>query len=869
MNLPQPGQEHVEPQQPYPPLVAHPRPTSSEPGQSEARTLVPHAPSPPCLPPRLSSSSSEPELYGPDRLFAPAQVARVYSRPVVVENPLRRIPDLPLSPPSYPPNWQPTFNPAAMAEFRDELARLEGVVTPGVDDTPYIQYAIEALTRGDRDTGYSAGEASSTNGGTPVPIIFPGLPQGYPAQPQQPSYGPAPIPLPVPVPGAVPFPSPTPYPIQPGAAKLPRGSTYYDQQPPTTLEPPRPDPRASADSLASSLKQGQRLTQAHEWMPVSRQHIVSKVSEHKAAGVPALNFKPTALRTPALLGLIALSLVMIALLMLAAIYSELHRGLLPYEGTYGSQYFLFRVLPPLVGAILLLYAQFIVTTMFRILPFVGLASDRREDREGALFQDLYPTSFLWPRLVGSWQTWVPILITWLMNLTVPLQNSLFTVILHDGVWVWATVQGVAWTLVAFYIVLAASTVVVWSYWAKLDNTGLIWDPRSIADVTAIISDTNTAEDYHGTQLAKTRDGIRFALRRRTSDRLGYWTWKDGRPGFWYTLGSPLDNLNTLPLGRDQLVGKQMAKNEEAPGPDGRLSGDHDIEGGPWVQGRDRYLPWCLRSSQLALFVIAMVVLIAAILVVSFNPVTNIGNGFLPQLDAAPTLSAFSAANFLYSFLPSLLGMILFLLFQSLDMNLRILQPWASLSDARGARAEQSLLVDYAACAPLQVTLRALRNRHWKVAITSLHSTLFILIPVLAGAIFMALTPRNGVVRMYPNMPVFTATIALLVVYLFSIVALFPGRRALRMPHAVTCLAEIIGYLANEDVLGDLSFKQCRSRAEMLSKMRVGMGLPETQTRWTFGVATEGGEEVLGVRKARRFTEKRVVRKSQIRRRAMV
>ncbi len=62
-------------------------------------------------------------------------------------------------------------NAAMFSDFKDDLAREAGVVTPGVDDTPYIQYAIESLTR-DRDTEYSANPSSGFSD-TPV-NLFPG-----------------------------------------------------------------------------------------------------------------------------------------------------------------------------------------------------------------------------------------------------------------------------------------------------------------------------------------------------------------------------------------------------------------------------------------------------------------------------------------------------------------------------------------------------------------------------------------------------------------------------------------------------------------------------------------------------------------------
>jgi len=885
--------EHVEPPRTTHHL-ANPRPTSS---QSEATlrahqdddrpvvagpeydapsrfesppTVIPRIPSPPSLPQHLSSlsSSSEPEVYGPDRLFGPPQVARAYPRPIVIEGPLRRVPDLPISPPYQPREWEANFNANMATDFRDQLARLEGVITPGVDDTPYIQYAIEALTRHrDRDTGYGDGDSSSSDGGATPALPF--VPeqqfmyyQPYPPHHEGYTHDPTPMPMP-------PARIHETYLPQPPPAQIPQEPLYYDPRLLEDLQPPRPaqDPRASAETLASSLKNGQRLTQTYGWRPVDKHFIATKIGEHKAAGVPALTFRPAPLRTPSLVALMLLCLLMVGALISSAVFSELHHGLLPYVSIYGGQYFLFRVLPPVIAAILLFYAQFIVTTIFRTLPFVSLASDLCDDREGSLFQDLYPKSFLWPQLVGTWQSWVPILVTWLLNLTIPLQNSLFTVILVDGQWTWATVQGVAWTLVAFYLVLFVSTVIVWRYWATLETTGLIWDPRSIADIAAVVSDTNVSDDYHGTQLARTREGIRFALRRRAGDRLGYWTWKDGRPGFWYTLGSSLDNLNTLPLTRDQLNGQRMVKDSEKRGAmmdpeQGVRASDIDVEG----SGRFRYLPWCMRNNQVLYFIVTTVVFLLALFIVSFLPSTRVTDGFLPGLPAAPTLGAFSPADFLYSFIPSLLGMIVFLLFQSLDMNLRILQPWATLSDTRGAPAPSTILADYAASPPIQSTARALRNGHWRVAIISFLATLFILIPILAGATFMALTPPSGVVHMFPSIPAFAILLTLLALYLSALVALLPGRQAFRLPHAVTCLAEIISFLANDDLLNDLSFKQCRTREEMLGKLGVLQAPLDSQPTWVFagGVTEAGVQDVLGVRRARRFTEKRKIRKSQIR-----
>ncbi|KAH6854965.1 hypothetical protein B0I37DRAFT_43768 [Chaetomium sp. MPI-CAGE-AT-0009] len=809
--------------------------------------------------PQHPPAPSQSDLHGQSRVFSPPTVARSYGRPVVVEGPYRRVPSQPPLP-AYQP---PMMDPPMATDFRDELARVEGVITPGIDNTPFIQYAIEALYRDrDRDTGYSvdpSGSGSSSSG----LLLAPGhRPESYQPRPadQQP-------------------PRPASLPSRPAAAH-PHADDTRTEAPSHQL--PLPfilAPRESAHSLAESLlKKGPRPAQPHEWRPVEKDELLASTAD-----VPPLTFRPWPLRAPAVFVFMALCVLMIGALILSAIYSHLHQGLLEWATIHGGRYFLFRVLPQLIAACMLLYAQFLITTIFRMLPFVKLASAAQEEREGALFQEMYP-SFLWPRLVGPWNVWVPILVTWLMSFTIPLQSSLFTAILVDQSWKWATVQGVAWTLVALYLALLASTIIVWRYWATLENTGLIWDPRSLADIASLVSETNTADDYIGTQLARGRDGIRFALRHRAADRLCYWTWKDGRHGVWHTLGSAMDEANSL-LPTDRTGGQRMQRHDEKqPYRDGdadNMDADADLEASPTsnTNAHRKYLPFALRTSPLLLATLSAAAILIAVLILTFHPATRLTAGFPPALRATPQAGAFSPADFLFAFVPALLGTFLFLALQPLDLHLRILQPWAALTThPNGSPAEPSLLADYAACAPGQATLHALRNGHWRVAAVSLTATLSILIPVLAGGSFMALTTRGGDVRMFANMPAFGVMLGLLLLYVAALAALLPARGGLRMPHGVTCLGEVLGYLVGAEIREEPAFKRCVSRREMAGRLGVGRGLPAAmQTRWVFGFGEGVGGGVgggvpggvvdgeLGVRRVRRFTEKRKVRKSQIRR----
>jgi hypothetical protein len=257
------------------------------------------------------------------------------------------------------------------------------------------------------------------------------------------------------------------------------------------------------------------------------------------------------------------------------------------------------------------------------------------------------------------------------------------------------------------------------------------------------------------------------------------------------------------------------------------------------------------------FVGVATVLLAGLLVVCFLPQTRIQDGFRPLLSANPGSATFSAANFLYSFLPSVLGMMLFLMFQTIDMSLRILQPWAELRGADGSVAHKSILLDYPACLPLQSTFKAIRNGHMRVALTSLMSLLFVFIPVLAGGLFMALTRQDGQVRMFPSMPVLGVLLALLVIYVACLAAMIPGRAQLRLPHPVTSLAGIISLCAAEELTQDAAFRAVRSREDLEGRLGLGRDDPREESTWFFGVVPGRDENLLSVRRLKRFTEKRM------------
>ncbi|KAI0522169.1 hypothetical protein F5B22DRAFT_593074 [Xylaria bambusicola] len=843
-------------------VVHHPHsePNGREHNPPMEDSPVPYAPSPP-EPPTLVSVPSDEEIYGHERY---AGYRADY--PEYASSTPGLTPSVRFDPTPFVMGGMQT-DPLVQRDFKDDLVRAAGVVTPGVSDVPYIRYALEAITG-------QSGESSRVLPGNNRPAASN---SAYLPRPQTTPQFNAEVSQPPPIRQSLVAIHDRDDPVSRGwqtpfhAPVTPR----IEQQTPTDEQQPLDQParqvvrqpeRSRMNDMADTFYRAKTLVeQSYVPQPPNQspprtvdlwraQPDSTPNHDLEAMGYdrpvpPPLTHKPWILRAPSLLLLAVLCILIIIALIFSAVYSIGHNGFTSYAGTiYGGQYFLFRVLPQLVGAVLLIYAQCVIAAVFRVFPFSAMASDNRTERRNAVFLPLYPKSFLWPQLFGPWHVWVPTIIVWLMNFTIPLLSSLYTVVLVDGVWRWSTVQGVAWTLVALYVSLLVSTIVLFVFW-RHRRTGMIetWDVRSIADVVFLLAPSNSLPQYRGLETAATRGKMRKILG-GTAERLGYWTTPEVPENkiFW-GIGVPTTK-------EDLELEKADNKNWAAVRDESRPLTLPDVEDPkqPWT-ARFRYLPWCFRDSQIIFLVVAVTALLLVLFVVSFLPSTDLRDGFLPLLSAAPLAGAFSPADFLYSFLPSLIGLALFLVFQSLESTLRILAPWGELAREEGSRAEKSLLLDYATSLPWQSTLKAIRLKHWRVAAVTFLAPLFVLIPVLSGGLFMALTPPSGVVHVYPNVPIFALILALLLLYLVALISLVPSRKQFRLPHAVTCLAEIISFCCNEQLRTDDAFDQVKisTRTDLRAALDCGKDW-HRQGRWTFGTG-KNGEERLGIKRYSKFT----------------
>jgi hypothetical protein len=658
------------------------------------------------------------------------------------------------------------------------------VTTPGQDTTPYIRFAIDQLTRDEEVRGSRM----------------------YPAEHQEAAE-------------EVDQASDEDYPVERIVSDENLGYMAKEQQTQRRLSRHMPQKQsrqsrhtpAPASTVAAARQyQNQTPTPAR----VQKDVFVSRSVPHAP-----LSFVPAILRPLWLLLFIFLCALVLAALIVCAIFSNRNNGsgLWDYVTFGDNRYFVFEYLPTLLGALVFLWLIQVQTALQRIVPFISMASDQYYPRSEAIFLQLYPMQFLLPRLeyfqAGQPAVGCCYLVFWLFSWTIPLLASAFNVRYdtEQGTWRWVAVQGVIWATVALYIllILALSTILV----LLRKQTGLKWDPRSLADIIVLLERSNVVNDYVGSE---TFEGRQWNSLKGRADRVGYWSTTRQPNDVFHGLGE-----EGAPTRRYSIEdGRIREKAPELPAPQhdqplGDFSIRMDIRD-PAV--RLRHLPWYLRDSAVIAWIIAAIVLLVAFLVISFIN-NNVRLGFLPQVLARTNSAGFSASNFLYSFVPALIGHFLFLVVLTFDYSFRVLRPYISLCSGGGQTAEASLLVDYACRLPLSVTFSALENQHYQTAILSLVSVCSLALPTLAGGCFWTqYYPDSDVVRVAADLPAYYALCFFLALYAVSLLALWSGRRRATLPHRSNSLAEIISWVYQSPILTDRAFNRPQTKPELVARL---------------------------------------------------
>lgn len=570
-----------------------------------------------------------------------------------------------------------------------------------------------------------------------------------------------------------------------------------------------------------------------------------------------LGYVPKPLRLLPLIALIFCCVLMMTAVVFSTVWSSRHQGLWQYDDAGTARYFVFQYLPQLLAVVIVIWIFVIVNTLYRIIPFSMMHSERRAFTSDVLHTAaLFPSNYMIPH---SWCFHHGEMIAgfclnsfWLCLFTVPLQSCLFQTryfaVGDERVWRWTVVQPVGWILFVLYLLLTLALALL-IFRLRRDSSGLRWDPRSLADILVLFQRSNVLSDLYGSEVRPGRSHTvlpkKYTLR------------------YWIAGKRSSEIFHGVEESQAPLRGfRHRGSNEKQPNASDQQSTLFDLESQQPLKAstldslqkdvhnsriRFRWLPWFLKDTFVVAWIVIAIVLMLAFIIVSFVN-DAVRRGFLPLLPSPTNSQGFSPSDFLYSFIPCFIGMIMFLLWQPIDMYFRALEPFANLgASSRGCPAEQSLLLDYTACLPVEITIKAALAGHYKVAWISFISLLSATLPVLGGGVFTAqyFIPTQEV-RMAASMPGYYALMVFVMIYSLSFLIIWPTQYR-RLPHDIRTLGQILSFVYESHLLNDSAFWQPRSKVDLVTRLLGSLTGDKGSSRYAFGVYMgRDGREHLGI-----------------------
>ncbi|PNS19626.1 hypothetical protein CAC42_7470 [Sphaceloma murrayae] len=724
----------------------------------------------------------------------------------------------------------------AMSSAAQDLDREPSPPTPGVDDTPYIHFALDQLTRDEEVRGsrmypdqrterLPAAIARPDSQNTARPSYVSMSPEGFDNRPGSRM-------------GTV-----SPVDWTDGARDV-RSGAVSPLQPEDELVEEEPIQASSSQSIPPKHPGRNSGSQ----LPSQRQPPPEVfLAFDGPSGVPYMNldYLPILLRPAGLLAFIISLVLFLAALIFAAVWSISNDVLWEYADFGDARYFVFQYLPTLVGVSILLWLFEIQSAIYRIAPFIALSSKSSQTRGHAALLPIYPSSFALP-VLAHFSAGLPaigtfLLTSWLFIFTVPLLATSFNVYQSGGTFSWLATQGIIWTVIVLYILVLISTVWLLVF-LRRRSTGLKWDPVSFADFLVLLEKSNVLDAYASFFSSASDYDFREDAATR-GDRLDYWRTSSRPNAAIHTVAAPGQPARQYIVDNGTLVEKPAVRYSNQ---------TVDLEGQRFSQQTAQsllprsahdtmtarsYLPFFLHTIPSILLPATLLILIVAFLVISYLPATAVQAGFSPLLPVPVTDRGFSSSNFLYSFLPSLLGLLLFLLLQHLTITISRLQPLANLSSANGGTPESTLLASYTSSPPLLLTLRALLARDYRLALLSLATLLSAALPVLGGGMLWAqFSVPQQTTLIYAHMPAFYALTAFFAIAcLASLALVMTGRQRSRYAvptpegsvkgrrNEMRRLVDIVALVHQSRLLSDASFRAPGSRVQMVTRVLSGVG----------------------------------------------
>lgn len=220
-----------------------------------------------------------------------------------------------------------------------------------------------------------------------------------------------------------------------------------------------------------------------------------------------------------------------------------------------------------------------------------------------------------------------------------------------------------------------------------------------------------------------------------------------------------------------------------------------------------YIPWFLRPFNIAV----SAALLAAGLSIALTLLADeniLKDGFTPRVSTEPTpFVDISPAAFLWSFLPSLAADQYRLLVKSIDMFYRLVQPYADLKRKKldPERVIECFTVNYTNDLPIIISIKALRNQHWKVGFMSAFSFVSSFIPAFAANMFFPDTNEDSNWRIFVWQRYFFIVIAYMGVLIVILIIFIPDKTRY-MPHDLETISDHISLLSQSSLLNDDKYK---------------------------------------------------------------
>lgn len=706
----------------------------------------------------------------------------------------------------------------AQSSVAKDISRERDAPTPGVDDTPYIHFALDQLTRDEEVRG------SRRYPGDGGRYSYDALNTGDVAAAEGRSGN---------------WPIPAHIQQRHRYEEVLQEEQHEPERDIAVVPPARTSDRFSSQAQPLISQPQEQIKYATQAGPHQAAHPYGRVDQPQEPNVfipvtqaesrqPPLNFVPGILRTP-LLGLFILALLAyLVALIIAAAWSRSNRGLglTRYDGFADGKYFVFRYLPTLLGMVILAWLFQIVAAVYRIAPFIAMTSAASPpSRLAGAKLPLQPRSWLRPYF-GHFGARMPVvgtflLLAWLQIFTIPLLASSFNV--HQdstGTWHWIAVQGAIWVVVGLYtLLLIASIVLLFAIGRTI--TGLKWDPRSLADVIVLLERSNALDGDS-----------------ETVPQLGYFRTANRPTDVFHAYGIADKPARSYEVHEGRIQEKRYSDPDmdvEAGQRYSKESMIHLRHNGQDRQSASSPLPWFLKPFFALLWPIVAIVLVLAFLIVSYLPSTRVSDGFDPMVEAAVDTFGFSGTNFLYSFLPALLATIALLGWYDIDLAYRRLTPFESLTsinhsesaksnwtdDLTGDIAERTLLPSYTADFPILISLSAAVTGHYRMAFISTITLLSTAIPILAGGVFWAqfyIVPQRVLIS--ADMPAYITLSVFVTIYALAYLAIWPSSalRGSGLPENIDTFAGIRDCLSQSRLLDDFTFRNPSSRTDLVTRL---------------------------------------------------